>query len=166
MRLIDYYENEGEALPHYIKVLRDRPYVYEEHFAPHDIEVRELSSGRTRREIAIDLGIIFTVLPKLAFDEGIEMARDLLPQCWFDAVKCERGIRALMHYQKRYVDKTSSYTKKPLHNWASHGADAFRYLAMASDQIMEGRRIMIPRVVRSLGGRGTRKPRVLRSIGV
>jgi hypothetical protein len=159
-RLIDYYENEGEGLPHYIKWLREKPYAYSEHFAPHDIEVRELTSGRSRKEIAAELGIQFTTVPKLPMEDGIEAVREILPQCWFDAHATEEGIRALSHYQKTFNEKTQSYSNKPLHNWASNGADAFRYFALVADTIQySGSRTAKPRVYGAVSG--SSKPRVL-----
>jgi hypothetical protein len=164
VRVIDYYENEGEGIPHYIKVLKEREYVYEEHFAPHDIEVREFSTGVSRRETAQDLGIDFTVVPKLAFEEGIEAVRDILPMCWFDSVKCQQGVNALMHYAKKFNDKTQAYSDKPVHDWASHGADAFRYMAITVRNLIDFgtfRKFSPPQVIRSIGG----SPKVRKSFG-
>lgn len=134
-RVIDYYEAEGEGLPHYAKVLDRKPYVYEEHFAPHDIKVRELGTGATRLEMAADLGIHFTVVPKLSVEDGIEASRDLLPQCYFDSVKCVDGLKALTHYRKQYNERTNSYSSKPLHDWSSNGADAFRTFAVKASEL-------------------------------
>ncbi len=155
IRLINYYENEGEGMPHYInfcKKLRDEEdYDLAEHFAPHDIMVREFTSGRTRQEIAGDHGFDFTVVPKLDISDGIEAARSIIPMCWFDKAKCERGIDALMNYQKRYNEKQESYSDKPLHNWASHAADSFRYLAVSVNQQLDTgfhRKIKVKRALR------------------
>lgn len=130
-RFIDYYENSGEGLPHYAKVLQDKKYVYGKHFAPHDIQVRELGSGKSRLEIAKGLGISFVVAPKLDIDDGINAARSLLTQCWFDSEKCYRGLQALKNYKKDWDEKNMVYRKNALHNWASHGADGFRTFAVS-----------------------------------
>lgn len=165
IRLIDYYENDGEGVLHYIKHLKALPYAYEEHFAPFDIEVREMTTGVSRRETILqEHGLNYTVLPKSDREDGIEAVREILPRCWFDSVKCERGIAALMHYQKSYNDRTSAYSTTPIRNWATHGADGFRYLAMAVDTVADYRKSMAPLVNRSLGSH--RKPRVNRAIGV
>jgi hypothetical protein len=129
IHLIDYYETSGEGLNHYIKHLKEKPYVYGRHYAPHDIEVRELSTGKTRKETAQKLGIDFDVAPRLDVDEGIDAARRLLPQCWFDMQKCELGINALRNYRKEFDEKNRTYKNRPVHDWSSHGSDAFRYLA-------------------------------------
>jgi len=155
VRCIRYYENEGEAMPHYInycKTLRDEEdYNFAEHFGPHDIEVRELSSGRSRREIAADLGFYFSVVPKLSIADGVEAVRSVLPVCMFDDVKCKVGVDALMNYQKRYNEKQQSYSDTPLKNWACHGADAYRYLAVTVNFLFESSVTRTPRVRRAMG---------------
>ena len=130
MRLIDYYENSGEGLPHYVKVLVDRDYIYGHHWAPHDIRVKELGTGKSRLETAANLGIKFDVVRKLPVDDGIHAARLLLPRCWFDEEKCRKGIEALTFYRRDYNERMQQYSDTPLHDWASHGADAFRGLAV------------------------------------
>jgi hypothetical protein len=131
IRCIDYYENSGEGLQHYIKILQDKPYIYHSHTAPHDIEVRELTTGKSRRETAQKLGINFLIAPKLHIIDGIQAVRNLLPRCWFDETNCDKGIKALTEYRKEWNDKLGAYSNHPLHNFASHGADAFRTLAVA-----------------------------------
>jgi phage terminase large subunit len=129
-RIIDYYENSGEGLAHYIKKLGEKEYVYGKHTAPWDIEVRELGTGKSRLETARSLGIKFEVLKQSSVEDGIEMARNLLASCWFDEEKCERLIAALREYCKEWDEKLKCFKDRPLHNWTSHPADAFRYLAM------------------------------------
>lgn len=131
VHIIDYYENSGEGLPHYIQILKQKQYVYGKHFAPHDIEVRELSSGKTRREVAKGLGISFDVAPNVALEDGIEAARALLPKCYFDEKQAARGLDALRSYHKEFDEKNGAWKLKPLHDWSSHGADAWRYLALS-----------------------------------
>jgi phage terminase large subunit len=131
-RYIDYYENSGEGLPHYIQLLQSKRYVYGRHFAPHDIEVREFSSGASRIETARNLGIRFEVIPQHTLEDGIEAARLLLPRCWFDSARCKDGIAALRAYHKAFDDKRQTWRDRPEHDWSSHAADAFRYGAMAT----------------------------------
>lgn len=138
-RAIDYYEQNGEGLPHYASVLKGRGYNYGEHWAPHDIEVRELGSGQSRIEIAQGLGINFRVVPKLSVDDGIHAAKMVFPSCWFDAQKCARGLEALEHYRRDYNSRLGEFVARPVHDWASHGADAWRYFAVASDKTDTGR---------------------------
>jgi hypothetical protein len=133
IRLIDYIEATGQGLAFYIKALRERPYIYGRHVAPHDIEHRELGSGRTRLEMARELGIEFVVAPKVPVDDGINAVRAILPRCWFDAEKCKRGVQALTNYRAEFDAKRDAVKSYPLHDWASHGADSFRYGAVTAD---------------------------------
>lgn len=138
IHVIDFYENSGEGLQHYMKVLHDKGYEYGDHFGPHDIENREFgSNARSRQELAaagIDIGgklfkVRFRVVPKKSIDEGIEDVRQMLDVCVFDRNKCEQGIKCLESYRKEWNDKLGCWRDRPLHDWSSHGADAFRYLA-------------------------------------
>lgn len=126
IRFIDYYENSGEGLKHYAQELQDRKYIYGQHFAPHDINVRELGTGKSRLEVAAGMGLRFEVAPKLSVDDGINASRAIFNQCWFDKDNCSRGIQALKNYKKDWDEKNMVFRKTPLHNWASHGADGFR----------------------------------------
>ncbi len=132
IRIIDYYEANGEGLPHFISEVKSRPYSYDSHNAPWDIEVRELTTGKTRRETARSLGINFRAGKKVnKKEEAIEQARQLLSRTWIDRRKCERLIAALRNYHKEYDDKNQVFKARPVHNWASHGADSFMELAMS-----------------------------------
>ena len=127
IRLIDYYENSGFGLDHYIDIIDQKGYDYSKHIAPHDIKVRELGNmGKSRLESALELGIAFEVAPKVSIEDGIEAVRKQLPNCWFDKNKCKTAIEYLKAYQKRWDDKNQCFRNKPLHNFASHCADSFR----------------------------------------
>jgi hypothetical protein len=95
---------------------------------PHDVMVRELGTGRTRIEVAGELGLDVTVAPKISVEDGIQAVRTLLPICWFDATLAANGVSALKSYQQ-------GKNGKPLHNWASHGADGFRHLAISIEYV-------------------------------
>ena len=133
IHLIDYYENHGEGLPHYAYILKEKPYIYESHFAPHDIDSHAFSSGLSAREVGAGLGIKFITLPtlRLRLEDGIEAVRGLFPRLWIDSEKCSRLIKCLENYRKEFDVKMDSYKEKPRHDWASHGADMIRYLAIA-----------------------------------
>ena len=130
VRLIDYYENSGVGLDHYVNHLRSKRYVFGDHYLPHDADVSELGTGKTRVATLRELGLNPIVLPRGAVDDGINAARMLLPMCWFDAEKCERGIEALRQYRREFDDKLKVFKQRPLHDWTSHAADALRYLAV------------------------------------
>lgn len=130
-RVIDYYENSGEGLSHYAQVLRAKNYEYGQHWAPHDITVRELGTGVSRLEKSAEYGLRFNVAPKLEKQDQIEAARSALGRCWFDEARCASGIKALENYRKEWDDRHGCYKNKPLHDWASNGADAFMTFAVA-----------------------------------
>lgn len=140
--VIDYYENSGEGLRHYMKVLKDRGYEYGEHWGPHDIQNREFGAdAKSRKELAqegyeIDgqvYSMTFNVVPKTGVDTGIESVREILPSCVFDEEKCAEGISHLEGYRKEWDDKRGCWKDKPLHDFTSHGADGFRYFAVAKN---------------------------------
>lgn len=130
-RFIDYYSNHGEGFAHYAKTLKELPYIYGTHYLPHDAEVRELATGMHRKEVLEGLGIKpVEVVTRIAhINEGIEMTRQVLPTCVFDETKCAEGIRALSSYRQEYDEARQTFKARPLHDWASHPADAFRQFA-------------------------------------
>lgn len=136
VRLIDYHEASGEGFPYYAEMLKGKRYSYGKHWAPHDIQVRELSSGRSRRQVAEAQGIRFELVPRVheniagEVEEGIHAARMLFPRCWFDEKRCSAGLTALTNYRRDYNQRLGEFKASPVHDWASHGADAFRYLAI------------------------------------
>jgi hypothetical protein len=130
VRIVDAYEASGFGLDHYVRVVKERGYSYGDHWAPHDIEVRELGSGRSRLETAASLGIRFRVAPNLPVQDGINAVRMLLPRTWFDKRKCAGLLDALRQYREKIDDKRQ-ISLGPLHDWTSHHADAFRYMAVA-----------------------------------
>ena len=134
IRIIDYYESSGADLAHYVQQLRDRKYVYAGHIVPHDAQAKELGTGKSRLEVLESLGLNnVTVAPMHRVEDGINGVRVFIPKCWFDEKKCSRGIDALKLYRAEFDDKLQSFKPRPVHDWASHGADAFRYLAMTLD---------------------------------
>ena len=135
IQIIDYHEERGHGLPHYIQLLNEKPYIYKEHYAPHDIEVQEFGNGKTRREIAYQLGVRFKVVPKLPVEEGIHAVTMLLNRCWIDTDHCKSLIDALRHYHRKYIDKNRMFRSKPVHDWSSHACDAMRYLAVGLQEL-------------------------------
>jgi phage terminase large subunit len=154
VHVIDFMEASGETLSYYAKELQLKPYVYSAHHGPHDLQVREWASGgadgqpKSRLEIAKSLGINFQIVPNLSVDDGINAARIFMAQCWFDADKCNRGLLALASYHKDWDERTKMFRSYPAHDWSSHAADGFRYLAV-------GHRIMTTRLPPKSGSRNT-----------
>lgn len=133
IRLIDFMENHGVGLDYYINWIRDKGYASAEHLLPHDVQVRELGTGKSRKEMIEESGLSVTVVAKLAVDDGIQAVRRMLPRCWFD-VKTKQGLDALQNYRREYDDKRDVFFDKPVHDWCSHASDAFRYLAVGLDE--------------------------------
>lgn len=134
IRLIDYYEATGADLGHYVRELVGKQYLYAGHFVPHDAQAKELGTGKSRLEVLESLGLKnITVAPMHRVEDGINAVRTIIPRCWFDARKCARGIDALKLYRAEFDDKLQALKPRPVHDWTSHAADAFRYLAMTLD---------------------------------
>jgi len=131
VRIIDYYEASGAGLEHYVSILMQKNYIYADHYLPHDVQVKELGTGMSRLEVLADLGINAQVVPLQRVEDGINAVRKLLPRCWFDADRCKLGLEAMRLYRKEWDDKTQTFRQRPLHDWTSHAADAFRYLALS-----------------------------------
>jgi hypothetical protein len=138
IRLVHYYENSGEGLPHYARELNKwaamKDVSYGKHYAPHDIKVRELGTGKSRLEIARSMGLKFTTVRKLPVIDGIDAVRALLPRCWFNKTQCARGIEALKGYHKEWDSSKQVFRKQAVHDSNSHGADAFRTMAVGLKQ--------------------------------
>ena len=130
VNVIDYYESSGVGLDHYSDILSKKDYNYGDHLAPHDIEVRELGSGKSRLETAYSLGIKFKVIPKMKVADGINAARMLIPRCYFDRDNCAEGLDYLRQYRQEWDEKKKVFRDRPRHDYTSHAADAFRYLAV------------------------------------
>lgn len=130
IRLIDYYENNGEGLPHYAIILQERGYLYGDHWAPHDIQVRELGSGLSRLEVARSLGINFRIAPRQSLEDGIHAVRMALPRMWFDA-KVEKALDSLSLYRRERNEATGEFRTTPVHDSHSHCADSLRYLCLS-----------------------------------
>lgn len=133
IHIIDYYEAHGEGLPHYASVLNKKPYIYADHFAPHDIESHAFSSGLSAKEVGAGLGIKFITLPtlKLRLEDGIEALRGLFPRLWIDEKNCGYLLKCLENYRKEFDDRLEVYKERPRHDKYSHAADAARYMAIA-----------------------------------
>lgn len=132
---IDYYEKSNEGFPHFVKILQDKNYVYGKHFAPRDIKARELTTGKTRLEIAESLGIKFEVVPEIGVQNGIDAGRLLFNRLWVDKTKCREWLNLIPQYTKEYDENKKIFKNTPLHDWTSHGADEYRYAAVVIDEM-------------------------------
>jgi phage terminase large subunit len=139
IRVIDFYAASNVGLDHYVSMLQERAarpgsdkgYKYGRHFLPHDVKVRELSTGKDRVSSLRAMGLDnISIVAKLGIDDGINAVRKILPRCWFERDKCQDGLRALRQYRREYSEERKVFFEKPHHDWASDPADAFRYLAV------------------------------------
>jgi phage terminase large subunit len=134
VRLLDYYENHGVGLDHYVKWIKDNDYLKAEHILPHDVRVRELGTGKSRMEMLEEAGLEVKIAPRMGLDDGIQAVRRLLPRCWFNVPKVQTGLNCLRNYRRDYDEKRKIFYERPLHDWSSHGSDSFRYLALGLDE--------------------------------
>jgi hypothetical protein len=129
IHLIDYFEDSGESLEYYASILNERGYVYDTHYLPHDANVREIGTGKSRLEIAQSLGLVTSIVPKMSIEDGINATRMTLGRCWFDYEKTKEGLDALRQYRWAVTEKGET-KNRPLHDWTSHAADSFRYVCI------------------------------------
>lgn len=138
IHLVDFFQGENEGLAYYIGHLRDRGYTYGRYYLPHDADHKRLGvdTAQSIRMSMNQLGIYeITVVPRVQhIRDGIELARQLFDMCRFDQVRCELGWEALKNYRFRKDDATGVLSQTPLHDWASHPADAFRQIAQRRQQ--------------------------------
>jgi PBSX family phage terminase large subunit len=132
---LDYYENNFEALPHYLKIIEDKGYKIGTMFLPHDAKNRSWASGKSTFDVATDyalkLGFRVEMLPRISVMEGINFARTVFGVTYFDYANCAKGLECLRNYRIAFNEKLGRYEDMPLHDWSSHGADAFRYACLA-----------------------------------
>jgi phage terminase large subunit len=135
IRLINCYSNNNEGLDHYVNYLHDfrdkHKITFGDHWAPHDIAVRELTTGKSRLETAKAMGIDFKTVPQIPVEDGINAVRMVLPRCWFNEGMTKDGVKAIKGYRRDFDEERGVFKNRPLHNWASHYSDAFRYFAVA-----------------------------------
>lgn len=137
VRVIDHYEADGYGVEHYVQVLASKPYKYGHDYVPHDAKVREWTNSgpdgkaKTRIETLLELGRRPRLVPAHNLEDGINAARRTLARCYFDQEKCADGLEALRQYRREWDEDLRVFRNTPKHDWTSHSADSFRYLAMA-----------------------------------
>lgn len=136
LRMIDYWQGiDSDGMPEAINAVFRKPYVYGYHFGPHDLEATDIGTGKTRMESARKLGLAFRVVPDMHIDDGINAAQITLSQMFADKENCKEWLRAMKNYCREWDEKRGSYKDIPYHNWASHGADQFRYASIIANQM-------------------------------
>lgn len=139
IHLIDYYESKGKGLEFYIKEIKSKEYLYDTHFFPHDGSVIEWAGPEyTRAFKAQRFGLNVSIVPRVLLADGIEWARAQSTKMYIDEEKCKKLISCLDNYQYEFNEKTGLNTVQPKHDWSSHGASAFMYLALSIDKTEKG----------------------------
>jgi phage terminase large subunit len=135
LRVIDYIENRHKPVQWYMSELQAKGYVYAKHWLPHDAQAKTLAAPMSVEQILKNAGFPTGITPKLSLIDGINAGRTVFNRCWFDANKCADLIQSLRHYRYEVDPNTGKYSQKPEHDEYSHGADAFRYLAVNSEDL-------------------------------
>jgi phage terminase large subunit len=137
-RFIDFYESNGEPITHYLGVLKRKEYNYDTLWLPHDAETNgKFATGKSIAEIVRENGFKVRIAPNLSLEEGINQGRLLLARALIDEKLCTAGIEALASYRWDYNERLDELKSIPVHDWASHASDAWRYAAVSmrvSDQ--------------------------------
>jgi len=134
LRLIDYYSNAQMPIQHYLGVLQDKGYAYGTDWLPHDARAKTLATGRSVEEIMLAAGRRVRIVPNLSITDGINAARTVFNRCHFDQAKCAEGLQSLRRYRFDVDVETRQLSGKPLHDFHSHAADAFRYFAISVEE--------------------------------
>lgn len=135
VRWIDYHEAGGVGLETYAAELARKPYVYAKHILPHDVDVRELGTGKSRLDVLGGLGVRpVKIVPAMAPVERINALRLMLPRSRFDAVKCAVGLKMLWHYRREWNAAAEMFRPNPVHDYTSHAADAAGHLAIGLEE--------------------------------
>lgn len=130
IRIIDAEEHSGEGIAFYTDLLQRKGYQYALHILPHDAEVREMGTGKSRIEVLRQLGVTPTkILAAQNVDDGIQAVRSVFPRLWIDE-KLEGFIDSVSQYRKEYDEDKRTFKSRPLHDWTSHYSDALRYLSL------------------------------------
>jgi phage terminase large subunit len=140
LRWLEYYENSGEQLDHYAKVIKDKPYNYmkDGHFLPHDGAHGNIRGDSVAKQLA-SMGIQNQVLTRETdINPGIELLRQTIAYSVFDDKKCADGLHALENYGYDWDEDRQVFKSTPRHDWASHGASAARYAARAASEVKAG----------------------------
>lgn len=130
LRLIDFMQDRGRSVQWYLAELQDRAYVYAEDWLPHDAQAKTLAAAMSVEQIMRNAGRKVRITPKLSIQDGINAVRTVFNRCLFDAGKCADGIQCLRRYSYDVDPDSGRFSKQPLHDEYSDGADAFRYFAV------------------------------------
>src|SRR3990167_7599735 len=134
VHVIDFYQNHLHEISHYVTILQERGYVYEEDLLPHDAAKTELGTGKSVQEILGNLGRKTRIVKMLSKKEQIDEARRFFSKCWFDDEKCREGLNSLRRYRYLYNEQTKTFSRDPVHDNASHAADSWQYMSVGFEE--------------------------------
>lgn len=135
LRIIEYIEDSHKTLDWYAAELNSKRYNWGTDWLPHDGDVKEFRTGKSAKQILQRFNRKVRITPKIGVEDGIKMARMTFGQCFFDKVNAEKLVECLKRYRRSVHSKTEE-PMKPVHDAFSHGADAFRYLAVVADLLV------------------------------
>ncbi len=157
IRVIDYVENTQKPIAWYLMECQQRSYVYGDFWLPHDARAKSLGTGKSIEEIVRASGRTVRIVPRLSVEDGINATRTMFPNIWFDSERCVTGLNALRHYRYEVISEPTrpgelgALSRQPVHDWASHGADGFRYLAVGlREKPSKGGAVVLDRVKAAL----------------
>ncbi|MEN9671002.1 MAG: hypothetical protein RL018_1279 [Pseudomonadota bacterium] len=149
-RIIRYMEGNQQTMSEYLAKMQTFGYIYDTLWLPHDAENKTLAgNGRSIEEIVRAAGYKTRIIGKTPILDSINAARTIFRNCWFDRDNCYDGLQCLRHYRYDVDPDTKQFSKTPVHDQYSHGADAFRYIGLMINEPKERRR---PRPVQNYGG--------------
>lgn len=166
LAIIDYVEAHSQPMSYYFDILNQKPYNYKLVWLPHDARAHSFQTGRSTIEQFLHAGFPCRLVPKLDIQDGIAAARKVLPMCYFHT-STSQGVEALRAYHRDYNEDTKAFSDNPFHDWSSHGADAFRYLALVAKEVLVDNsppRIEIPSPKLQLEVLFDQRERFLRSV--
>ena len=135
IHLIRYIEDNQRTISHYLSVMQTFGYVYDTLWLPHDAQNKTLAAnGRSIEEIVRAAGYKVQITAKVPVSDSINAARTIFPKCYFDREECAEGLQCLRHYRYDVDPDTKMFSKSPLHDNYSHGADAFRYIGLVVNE--------------------------------
>lgn len=135
-RVVEFMEDDNQPIKHYIDWVKSRPYKVGKVWLPHDARAKSLQTGKSIIEQFLASGITPQIVTEMSLQDGIEAARLILPDCYFDETVTYDGVDHLRAYMREWDERTQTYRNKPKHDQHSHASDAFRYLALAARKKM------------------------------
>ena len=154
-RLIRYHEDSQKTISHYLALMQTYGYIYDTLWLPHDAQNKTLASnGKSIEEIVRAAGYKTRIIERTPVADSINAARTIFRNCWFDRENCYDGLQCLRHYRYDVDPETGQFSRQPLHDIYSHGADAFRYIGLMINEPKPRRKVQNQNYGQPLGWMG------------